>query len=137
MQPFHCFCQAYQWVTPRLVSFQFLHISKCHFTARKWTLCVRTSHCCWQCRRKFFFCIFSPLSASRAVPLFAFRQPPSICIRPLKEFCGGCLPLFSLRGLDCSMPRAAERESRSHLSLSAQLPVPDDGLFSLMGIPEG
>lgn len=60
MQCFYYFCQAYQCVTPRLISVQFLHVSKCHFTGRKWSLCVRTSHCCWQCQRKFFFGFFPP-----------------------------------------------------------------------------
>lgn len=133
MQCFHYFCQTYQCVTPRLVRVQFLHVSKCYFTGRKWSLCVRTSHCCWQCQRKFFFLLF----VSHVVPLFASRQPRSMCIRPLKEFCGGCLLLFSLRGLDCRLPQAAEKESTSHLSLSAQLLVPDDGCFLLMGFPEG
>lgn len=41
-------------------------------------------------------------------------KPRSICIRPLKELCGGCLLLLSLRGLDFRVPRAAERDSGSH-----------------------
>lgn len=62
--------------------------------------------------------------------LSAPRQPRSICIRLLKEFCEGCLLLFSLRGPDCSEPQVAEKDSRSHLSLSARLLVSDMSVYT-------
>lgn len=80
-----------------------------------------------------------PLSVSHVLLslLSAPHHPRSICIRPLKEFCKGCLLLFSLWGPDYREPQAAEKDSRSHLSLSARLLVPDDGWFLLMGLPVG
>lgn len=113
---------------------------------RKWSLCVRKAQCCRQCSRKmylFFFifldcitCFFPPSS------LFASRQDRSICIRPLKEFSDSCFQLFSLPGYDSNSPQAAEKGSKIHLSLSAQLLVTADGWCSnsqllLMGFPEG
>lgn len=99
------------------------------------SLCVRKSHCCQRCRRNFFPpCLRHMFFLSL---LSAPRHPRSICIRPLREFCEGCFLLFSLRGPDCSEPQAAEKDSRSHLSLSARLLVPDDGCFLLIGFPVG
>lgn len=81
-------------------------------------------------------CFFPPSS------LFASRQDRSICIRPLKEFSDSCFQLFSLPGYDSNSPQAAEKGSKIHLSLSAQLLVTADGWCSnsqllLMGFPEG
>lgn len=97
------------------------------------SLCVRKSHCCRRCRRNFFPPLVRVTCSSSLCCLLLVTLDPSALGHSVKAVC--CCFLFG--ALVCSEPQAAEKDSRSHLSLSARLLVPDDGCFSLMGFPVG